>query len=311
METDNAIGEALKKAGIGDVLEWAGSRPTLSLNELNRLLGTDAAPIELEHYMAAEAKKRGRYDRFVREQLVRQLNYYCPAGLMASTHRPEYVQASAWSFWSSLFEPSHKRFAETAFKRTFETMKQLPTWVPRDADDPLLVKAFEGCSFTPTEAARKREAAVERMWKLAMGNNRGLGNELVLKNLRNAPRGYGMIYGLYTVDGEVCNGGFIQLYGNTAGAPVPFAIEAFRVIGREAIAAVVAESLASVRLSRPALLLPALRKKYLIEQQIRAPRELEILDHEYYNLVEHEETEWLDIAIEALVTEKPEYFDPG
>lgn len=309
MDSDDKIRAALANIGAEDILSWAATRPTCSLSELNSLLGSDIAPVELEQYMAEEAARLGRYDRFVREQLVRLLHYYCPAGLAASKHESNFIRASAWSFWSSLFEPSHRGFAEQAYEKVMEVMRREPGWSPADADDPLLVEAFAGFSFTPTEIARRRKAVEKLTWQIVARDNTRCDEAKALENLRQSPKGYGFVYGLYCVDGEVCNGGFTQLYENTNGSPVPFAIEALMEIGRDKLAAVVAESMAYIKRKRPRLLLRTLRTAPTPGWNGRQPRELEMLDEEYYRLVADEDPDWLVMAIEDLLKRSPQIFE--
>jgi hypothetical protein len=150
---------------------------------------------------------------------------------------------------------------------------------------------------------------LKRTWRIAGDNNPDRDEARTVKNFQNAAKGYGLLYGLYVVDGQVCNGGFIQLYDNTHGGPVPFAIEGLQAIGLHQAAAVVEESLAFMRHAQPDVLLPQLRQSGAVSQQISEPRPLEVLDDEYYRLTKSDEVCWLDSAVEELIATRPDLFE--
>ena len=286
VETELRIRTALARVGAPDILEWARSRCTRSLVALNDELNANVAPVDLQHFMAAVARDSGRYNDFVRTEAVRRLNEYFPAGFGASK-RQTYALAAGWSMWASLFEPSHKNAARQVWDRLKEIMRAHPEWTPQSTDDRLLLAAFEGHSFEPSQQNKRFAEAVEFMEQTTRRGNRRWSELKAIENLAQVPAGYGYLYGLFAIDGEVCNGGFAQFYRNTGGAPAPLAAAAFREIGREDFAALVEESIKSARgESRP----------------------FEVLDTEYYALSRAEDSEWLNTAMERLVSTRPDLF---
>lgn len=159
MEHELRIRTALLRLGVDDVLAWARANCTAPLVDLNERLAAGVAPVDLGHFMAAAAKTSGRYDDFVRTEAVRRLNEHFPEGFGASAKR-DYGLAAGWAIWASLFEPPHKESAHAVWDRLAETMRTHPDWRPKTPDDPLVVAAFSGASFYPSDEQRQFDDAV-------------------------------------------------------------------------------------------------------------------------------------------------------
>lgn len=305
MQPDQKISDALARLGERDVLDWARRHATRRLVELNAMLAAGVAPVHLESFMADYARVSGRYDEFVRTEAVRRLNEYFPNGFGKSDSQ-QYELASGWVMWSSLFEPSHEQLARGVWDLLTKTMRENPAWCPSHPDDELLLAAFASRSFVPTEGSKRLAAVLRRMEREAARDNRPYSELRAVANLRGLPDGYGWVYGLYSVDGQVCNGGFEQFYDNTGGAAACFAIAGYRMIGRHDFAAIVAESLVYAKvLPEFQSALPdcedALLKDLL-------PRPFEELDTAYYALRHVEKSSWLEAAIIDLVLTRTESF---
>src|SRR5262249_55119878 len=158
-----------------------------------------------------------RYDEFVRVEIVRRINQFFPNGFGPSP-KQEYGMAAGWAMWASLFEPSQENAAHAVWSKIHETMKTHLQWGPNSPDDPLLKAAFSGHSFEPSEDERRFRDAKAFMERTAYGF-RPWSDRKSVEKLSRVPLGYGYLYGLYAIDGQVCNGGFIQYYQNTRGTP--------------------------------------------------------------------------------------------
>lgn len=246
MPQRDRIRVALERSGSTDVLAWADAKATLPLVELTKELGVDGTPVDLKNYMIEAARASDRFDRFVGVEAVRLLNEYFPQGFAARSD-PQFGLGLVSVLWTGLFEPFHRGMAEQVWNRLSEAMKSHPEWCPQSADDPLLLAAFAGFSFHPTEGMKRLDEVMHRMEAEVARGNRPYSTSRAVQNLRSLPKGYGFVYSLYAVDGEVCNGGFVQLYENGYGPCVPLAIEAFRALGHEEAAALVEESLLYAR----------------------------------------------------------------
>ncbi|MFZ5817882.1 MAG: DMP19 family protein [Bacillota bacterium] len=274
------IRAALERIGEQDVLAWARRNATQSLFALNQALGAGVAPVELQRFMAEVARETGRYDQLMRTEAVRNLNQFFPEGYGRSKNQ-DFGLATAWSMWASLVGAAHKSQARQVWDRLEQTAAQHPDWVPRSPDDPLIAAAFAGSSFEPTAGERRLAEVERRVWQEAERENHPFSVERALANLGRLPPGYGYIYSLYILDGEVCNGGFRQLYDNGYGPAVPLAAEALRTIGREDLA-------------------------LLVEESARHARPLDELDQAYYDRTR--ERGWLEIALTDLVLARPDLF---
>lgn len=304
MRDEDKILTALSQMGRQDVLEWAAEHPTLSLVELNRLLGAGVAPVALESHMREVALDSGTFDEFVKMEAVRRLTEHFPNGLQYAKN-PDFGFASGWAMWASLFEASHKKMAMQVWRSLSDTLRNHPEWCPRDSTDLLVQSAFAGCSFQPSEGAKKLAAAVRRMEGEMERDNQPYSLVRALSNLRQLPPGYGYLHGLYVVDGQVCNGGFLQLYENEYGPSVPLAVEGFRAIGREDLAELVEESLLYAQY-KSAWLIKRVVLSIRLAANRQTPRPFGQLDEEYYRLTQ--EPEWMEIAMTNLVVSRPDLF---
>jgi hypothetical protein len=304
VRAEDKIRSALSQIGQQDVLKWAAEHPTLSLVDLNRLLGAGVAPVALENYMREVALDAGTFNEFVQMEAVRRLNEHLPNGLQYAKN-PDFGFASGWAMWASLFEASHRNTAMQVWRSLSDTLRNHPEWCPRDMSDPLVQSAFAGCSFQPSEGATKLAAAVRRMEGEMERDNQPYSLARALSNLRRLPPGYGYLHGLYVVDGQVCNGGFLQLYENEYGPSVPLAVDGFRAVGREDLAVLVEESLLYAQ-KKYARLINRVILSFRLAAKQQTPRPFEQLDEEYYRLTR--EPDWMEIAMTNLVVSRPDLF---
>lgn len=288
------IRAALIRMGVTDILTWARQHSTLSLVDLTELLDAGVAPVDVERFMADQARDSGRYDELVRMEAVRRLNERFPRGIR-QTQSLQFEAASGWSAWAWLFEPSRRQLARETWYELVEALKG-PDWCPASGDDELVLDVFKGRSFEPSEAARKLAKAVRRMEQLVESR--------AAANLRSAPRGYGWLYGLYSVDGQVNNGGFLQYYTNCGGTPTSYAVEGFRAIEDETLASIVEESLAAAFHFARELI----AKEIVCPTVVGNPRTFDELDEAYYRNNEHKAGGWLEAAMGRLVIERPAEF---
>lgn len=304
VDAETKIQAALSRIGDTDILTWARQYPTVSLVDLGKMLNAGVPRIDVQRFMADEAQRAGRYDDFVRTEAIRLLNEYFAGGI-GGTKSEQYAIATGGTFWSRLFEPSKHQLASETWDELIQALKNRPDWCPTSPDDESVLRVFQGRSFAPSEGARKLAEAVRRMEEERLRGNRLFFSESrAAKNFRKAPRGYGWLYGLYSVDGQVNNGGFLQYYENMGGVPTPFAIEGFRAIGREHLASIVEESLASAFRFFPELL----SKNIAPPTFAGSPRSLDELDATYYEANKREERCWLDLAMAKLVIERASEF---
>jgi len=307
VEHELRIRTALLRLGIDDVLRWAEKNCAASLVDLNEQLAAGVAPVDLEQFMATAARDSGRYEEFVRMQAVRRLSEQFPEGFGASNQQG-YGLAAGWAMWSSLFELAQQKSAHAVWDRLAETMRMRPEWRPSTPTDPLIVAAFSDTSFQPSDEQRRFNEAVRVMERLARRGNRRRSYVKAIENLRRASPGYGLLYALHSIDGQVCNGGFIQFYQNTGGAPAMLAVDAFRAINHGEVADLVEESLQAATRDCPDLLTPAVAAAaHEVPVQARR-RSLEELDEHYFALSRAEGSDWLECSMIGLVTSRPDLF---
>jgi hypothetical protein len=305
MRPDQKISVALRRLGDPDGLDWSRRYATRPLVELNTMLAAGVAPVHLQSFIADRARASGRYDEFLRIEAVRLLNEYFPEGFSKSDNQ-QYGLASSWVMWSGIVEPSHEELARDVWNLVTKTLRENSEWCPQRPDDELLLAAFAGRSFAPTEGSKRLAAALRRMEQEAALGNLPYSDHRAVANLQCLPAGYGWLYGLYSVDGQVCNGGFEQYYDNTGGAAACLAMAGYRMIGRQDFAAIVAESLAHAQT------LPEFRARLPncegIPLKSLPARPFEELDEAYYTLKRAEKSNWLEAAIIDLVLAHTEAF---
>jgi hypothetical protein len=307
MDAEQRIRAALDRIGETDILTWARRNPTVSLVDLTTMLNAAVAPVSVEEFMADQARRDGRYNDFARTEAIRQLNEYFPGGI-GQTKSERYAIASGRSFWSGLFEPSKRQLARETWDELVRALKDRPDWCPSSPDDETVLRIFEDRSFAPSEGARRLADVIRRMEEIrmqGMQDSQPFSESRAAKNFGKAPRGYGWLYGLYALDGQVNNGGFLQYYTNTGGVPTPFAIEAFHALGHASFASIVEESLVSAFQSVPELM----SKDVPVPTQGSDPRSLAELDETYYETERREEAYWLELAMARLVLERASEFE--
>lgn len=222
-----------------------------------------------------------------------------------SQDRQRYGDAAGWSFWASLFEPSQEDRARETWERLMHLMKSNPQWCPKSPDDPLVLSAFGTVGFEPSREKLSFDKAVEFMERVARKGNRRWSDSKAVENLSRVKPGYGLLYGLLSLDGQVCNGGFEQFYENTSGVPAPLAINGFRAIGRDDLAAIVGESIQRAVIEYPELAAELARQS---TDKSRRVRQFGKLDQAYYKLSNAEKPGWLESAMMELVASRRDIF---
>ena len=304
MDTELRIRTALARIGADDVLEWAKANCTLSLVALNAQLDAGVSPKALEGFMADRAKESNRYDAFVKVEAVRRLNQYFPGGFGRSG-KQDYGLSAGWAMWASLFNHQLKRRARSVWSALEDSMRKHPEWCPTGPDDPLIVAAFRGLSFEPSHDQRRYDAVIARVWEVANRGNRGWSDRMTVENFATASPGLGLLYGVLVVDGQVCNGGFVQFYENTRGLPAPHGVEGFRALALENFASLVRDSLEHAAREHAHLLDESIKFHVTMS---RPGRSFEELDQEYYALSESEGPNWLEKAMMKFVLDRPDLF---
>lgn len=69
------------------------------------------------------------------------------------------------------------------------------------------------------------------------------GPDVFLDSYAKAPRAARLLYAAHFCQSEICNGGFHQFFNNSTGVLAPEALEGFRVIGQNEVAAIVKEAM--------------------------------------------------------------------
>jgi len=303
VENELRIRTALARLGVSDVLDWAGRNCRKSLVVLNRELDASVAPVDLEHFMRKVAAESLRYDEFVRVEAVRWLNVYFPQGVAASNQQ-DHGFTAGWAMWASLFGPSSQKRARTVWESIEARMRERPSWCPQGPDDPALRAAFGTVSFQPTAAERRFEEALARMERVTRRANKPWSETKAVENLRHAKPGYGLLYGLLSVDSQVSNGGFTQYFQNTGGAAARLAVDGFRAIGRDDLAEIVQESLRYAAGHHAGAAVGQAR----LDDTDQVARPFEVLDDDYFSLRKKPSGDWLDVAMIELVNTRSGLF---
>jgi hypothetical protein len=225
-------------------------------------------------------------------QVGRRLTQYFPHGFAVS-EKKEYGLSAAWAMCAGLFDPTHREAARAMWVRLEATLAQHGAWVPTGPDDPLLIEAFAGHSWELTLATTTLSHVNRRVAEIATLHNDDDDYAKAARNFATVAPGYGYVWGLYLVDGQVCNGGFGQLYANTGGAPVPFAVDGFKLIQRNRLADVVRKSEEARKRTRGKVL-------GMFGISGNPARVFDELNQEYYRLRSTEREEWLELALGEL-----------
>lgn len=303
-ETD--IRAALTRQGVDDLQAWTWKNCTIPIVPLSKELNTGAPPIYLKDFLADDARTNKWFDLLARTEAVRELNENFPQGFAASNQQ-DYGLASAWCSWVGIFEPSHREKAKQVWSRIEDTMRANPQWCPQSPDDPLLTAAFSDVCFAPSEGKIRYEATIAYMHQVTGSHNKPWTYEKALANLKRVAPGYGMLSGLFSIDGQVCNGGFSQFYGNTRGVLVWLGINGFRALNREDYARIVERSI--LYMSRHYA--PYIAKGIPLPQTPEIQHDdtpLDELDTEYFAISHRDDPYWLEIAMTNLIMTKPELF---
>jgi hypothetical protein len=196
MDSHRKIRLALRRIAETDILQWAERHGTTGLAELNRILDAGVDPADLQRFMADAARNDGRYDDFIRTEAVRWLNEYFHNGF-CQCDKNRLKLPEEWAMWSAVIASSRWQVARETWKVLENTLQNNPGWCPSSPNDPLVVHAFQGKSFAPTEGAEKFAAAVRRMTREVARGNRRFTHARAVRNLSTSPRGYGWLYGLF------------------------------------------------------------------------------------------------------------------
>lgn len=70
------------------------------------------------------------------------------------------------------------------------------------------------------------------------------GPDIFMKTFSAVRREAGLLYAAHFCQSEVCNGGFLQFFGNSTGVLAPEAVAGFRAIGQPQVAALIVEAMA-------------------------------------------------------------------
>ncbi|HZH98833.1 MAG TPA: DUF4375 domain-containing protein [Fimbriimonadaceae bacterium] len=124
------------------------------------------------------------------------------------------------------------------------------------------------------------------------------GPELFLKTYREAPSVSRLLFAAHFCQSEVCNGGLWQFFENSTGVLAPEAVEAFRRIGQDGVAATLA--VAMDRLGSP---YPRDREERWLSLDDALREDLDLLDDRLFELLNSEsggfESAALRFALEA------------
>jgi hypothetical protein len=114
----------------------------------------DVAAVQIEWLLKDEALKRNWFERFARATLVREIYDELPQGWGVG-EKADFRRAGVYAGWGRIVGPEY----EQATDRVWDALSRLEPprgWLPANADDPLVVKAFQEGEFEKaSEAAAK------------------------------------------------------------------------------------------------------------------------------------------------------------
>jgi hypothetical protein len=107
--------------------------------------------------------------------------------------------------------------------------------------------------------------------------------EVFLDTYSKAPREAALLYAAHFCHSEVCNGGFSQFFNNSTGVLAPEAVQGFRIIGQNRIAALI--ETAMLAFGAPYL---RDRDKRQVVLEGLPPKAFDDLDEQFFALIETE-----------------------
>jgi len=130
--------ERVRARGYDSLTAFAEARPTASLVALAEELGEDVAGVQVLSGLLAEAERRKRVTRFVRDVLVRMLSQSLPEGWPAVLDDANrFKVAKALGRWSAYMPETHEERVRQASAALLATPPP-PGWRPLGPDDELL-----------------------------------------------------------------------------------------------------------------------------------------------------------------------------
>jgi hypothetical protein len=135
--------------GFDDITAFATSAPGVPYRKLVRKLGDEIAPVQIEKMLREELIAKGNQSFFARDCLARYLAQYLPGGWAAnSTH--DFYTARAFAAWSAALSLEPNEMTRENTRRVWNIVHQIaaPGWNVAGAEDPVLIRAFEGLDFS-------------------------------------------------------------------------------------------------------------------------------------------------------------------
>jgi hypothetical protein len=130
--------ERVRARGYDSLTAFAEARPTASLVALAEELGEDVAGVQVLSGLLAEAERRKRVTRFVRDVLVRMLSQSLPEGWPAVLDDANrFKVAKALGRWSAYMPETYEERVRQASAALLATPPP-PGWRPLGPDDELL-----------------------------------------------------------------------------------------------------------------------------------------------------------------------------
>lgn len=153
-DIDRRLTERLQDRGFATATAYADASPTTSLVTLAATLGADdVAAVQLERRLFEEARDRKMVERHLRDLLVRSLHEFLPDGwrhdwgrdIPGDVTTPWARRARTFAHWAPAGWLSEY---QAAIDHIIDVIVDSPAtifpegWIPRDADDPVLVEFF-------------------------------------------------------------------------------------------------------------------------------------------------------------------------
>jgi hypothetical protein len=140
------VKEKLAQIGASSCAELLARFPGRSYRDVATELGGGLAPIALRAVYLREAKRTHRMRSAIADSLVRELNERLPAGWNTGD-RPEFGAAMSATTWeTSIIAEAGMPELEPVADRIWQALRDVPPptgWRPRDAEDPLIRRAFD------------------------------------------------------------------------------------------------------------------------------------------------------------------------
>ncbi len=135
---------ALRRLGFETASDFLNAHPSETYHELAERLGSDIAPVQIQHLQFLEAKESGRVRAAAMDGLARKLREHIPEGwAKGSTAKSKAMDA--YAHWAGMVETRGKNIEAgrlLAVWRALERIGPPEGWLPSDARDDILVRAF-------------------------------------------------------------------------------------------------------------------------------------------------------------------------